>query len=117
MPENNHIDLIEFPASGAAEVAAARSFYQSAFGWGFTSYGDEYIDTPDSGLTAGVNGFVEERQQSAPLAVIYVDDLEAARSRVTASGGSIRHDIYEFPGGRRFHFVDPAGNELAAWSE
>ncbi len=117
MSENNRVDLIEFPASGQGGVAASRAFYESVFGWSFVSYGDEYVDTPDSGVTVGVNGFVEERQQTTPLAVVYVDDLEAARERVADAGGTIRHDIYEFPGGRRFHFVDPAGNELAIWSQ
>jgi uncharacterized protein len=117
MPENNRIDLVEFPASGPEAVAAARGFYSAVFGWSFTEYGDEYVDTADSGVTAGFNGSGGDTQQGAPLAVLYVDDLEAARERVTAAGGSLRHDIYAFPGGRRFHFVDPAGNELAVWSQ
>ena len=117
MPENNRIDLIELPAADPAAVNAARAFYESAFGWSFVAYGDAYVDTPDSGLTLGVNGFVDATQQQAPLTVLYVADLEAARQAVTDAGGVIRHDVYSVPGGRRFHFVDPAGNELAAWSE
>lgn len=117
MPEHNRIDLIELPAADPAAVRAARSFYESAFGWRFVDYGDAYVDTAGSGLTLGVNGFADETQPRMPLTVLYVEDLEAARAAVTAAGGAIRHDIYAFPGGRRFHFVDPAGNELAAWSE
>jgi len=117
MPEHNRIDLVELPASDASAVGAVRAFYESAFGWTFTAYGDAYVDTSDSGVTLGVNGFPDERQQRAPLTVLYVSDLEAARQRVLDAGGRIVHDIYGFPGGRRFHFTDPAGNELAAWSE
>ncbi|BDV32313.1 VOC family protein [Microbacterium terricola] len=116
MPEHNRIDLIEFPIGGSGDLAAARAFYEAAFAWRFTDYG-EYLDTSDSGVTAGFNAVDDGARQSAPLAVLYVDDLEAARERVTDAGGTIRHDIYAFPGGRRFHFVDPAGNELAVWSQ
>ncbi|MCW3493179.1 VOC family protein [Microbacterium sp. SSM24] len=116
MPTHNHIDLIEFPAADPATLAAARAFYEDAFGWSFTDYG-EYYDTADSGVVAGINGIADERQQRMPLTVIYVADLDAARAAVAASGGTIVHEIYGFPGGRRFHFADPAGNELAVWSE
>ncbi|GAA5090519.1 VOC family protein [Microbacterium yannicii] len=116
MPENNRIDLVELPAADPAALTAAREFYESAFGWTFTSYGDGYADTSDSGVAFGLNGSADSTQQAAALPVLFVDDLEAARARVAESGGTIRHDIYGFPGGRRFHFVDPAGNELAVWS-
>ncbi|MDY0908338.1 VOC family protein [Microbacterium sp. CFBP9034] len=116
MPTHNQIDLIEFRAADAATLAAARGFYESAFGWSFTDYG-EYLDTPDSGVVAGINAVADDHQQQMPLTVLYVTDLEAARDLVAESGGRIIHDIYGFPGGRRFHFADPAGNELAAWSD
>lgn len=116
MPTHNQIDLIEFPARDGEALAASRAFYEDAFGWSFTDYG-EYYDTSDSGVVAGINGVADEYHQSMPLAVIYVTDLEAARGKVEASGGKILHEIYGFPGGRRFHFTDPAGNELAVWSE
>jgi len=116
MAQHNQIDLVEFPAGDAGALRAARAFYESAFGWGFTDYG-EYLDTHDSGTVAGINAVVDDKHQSMPLVVIYVNDLDAARARVTSAGGTLLHDIYAFPGGRRFHFVDPAGNELAVWSE
>lgn len=115
MPTHNQIDLIEFPAA-TAELAATRSFYERAFDWAFTDYG-QYVDTADSGTVAGINAVPDELQQTMPLTVIYVDDLDAAKARVTDAGGVILHDPYAFPGGRRFHFTDPAGNELAVWSE
>lgn len=116
MPTHNQIDLIEFPAADAETLQAARRFYESAFAWSFTDYG-EYLDTPDSGVVAGINAVADAQQQKMPMAVLYVTDLEDARTRVEASGGAIIHEIYGFPGGRRFHFADPAGNELAVWSD
>lgn len=117
MATHNQIDLVEFPAADATALGASRAFYESAFDWSFTDYG-EYLDTSDSGTVAGINAVSGDlRKQRMPLVVIYVDDLEAARERVTDAGGTLLHDIYAFPGGRRFHFTDPAGNELAVWSE
>lgn len=116
MPTPNSIDLVEFPAAGPEAVESARAFYSGVFGWSFTSYGPEYVDTRDSGTALGVNG-TGEKQQAAPLPVLYVTDLVATREAVVAAGGAVVHDIYDFPGGRRFHFTDPSGNELAAWSE
>jgi len=115
MPTHNQIDLVEFPAADGATLASARTFYEGVFGWRFTDYG-EYLDTSDSGVVAGLNA-IADRQQRMPMAVVYVTDLERARERVTEAGGRLIHDIYGFPGGRRFHFSDPAGNELAVWSE
>lgn len=116
MPTHNQIDLVEFPAADAAALSAARRFYEAAFGWGFTDYG-EYLDTSDSGVVAGINAVADAQQQKMPMVVVYVTDLEAARATVEASGGTIIHEIYAFPGGRRFHLADPAGNELAVWSD
>jgi predicted enzyme related to lactoylglutathione lyase len=115
MSEHNRIDLIELPAR-PADLAAARAFYESALGWSFTDYG-EYLDTPDSGTTFAINAVPDAQQQRMPLTVLYAEDLDAARRHVIDAGGTIVHDVYAFPGGRRFHFADPAGNELAIWSE
>ncbi|SFS13356.1 hypothetical protein SAMN04487846_2664 [Microbacterium sp. cf046] len=115
MPTHNQIDLVEFPVADDRGLRGARAFYESAFDWTFTDYG-EYLDTSDSGTVAGFNAVADDHRQTMPMVVIYVDDLEAARSRVTDAGGTVLHDIYAFPGGRRFHFADPAGNELAVWS-
>src|SRR5690242_12184206 len=117
MPTHNQIDLIEFPVGDAETLTASRAFYESVFGWRFTDYG-EYLDSADSGVTAGFNAVsADAHKQRMPLAVLYVADLKAARGAVESAGGAIVHDIYPFPGGRRFHFADPAGNELAVWSE
>jgi|SRR6185503_2923126 len=116
MSTNNHIDLIEFPAASAQEVKAARTFFTTVFGWEFKEWDDTYSDTQDSGVTAGINGSTT-KEQTMPLAVIYTDDLEAKKDAIAAAGGTITHDISSFPGGRRFAFTDPAGNQLAVWSD
>lgn len=112
----NHIDFIELPADSAAGVAKAKAFYAGAFGWSFKDWGEQYADTESSGVNSGINGNPAHRP-AKPLAVIHVADLEATKEKVLASGGAITKDIFAFPGGKRFHFTDPAGNELAAWSE
>jgi uncharacterized protein len=116
MSQPNHIDLIEFPAESAEQLQATKQFFTDVFGWNFQDYGDSYADTKDSGVTGGLIADADSRG-SMPLAVIYADNLEEAREKVTAAGGTVIKDIYPFPGGRRFHFKDPAGNEVGVWSE
>jgi predicted enzyme related to lactoylglutathione lyase len=116
MSTNNHIDLIELPASSPEEVKAVATFMSDVFGWQFKEWGSEYSDTQDSGVAVGVNG-TTTKEQAAPLAVIYTEDLEATKDKIVTAGGKITHDISDFPGGRRFAFTDPAGNQLAAWGK
>lgn len=115
-PRENHLDYLEFPAPSAAAFAATRRFYEQVFGWSFQNWGDDYSDTKDSGLGSGINADPAHRS-SAPLPVIYVSDLEAARQRVIEAGGKLARDIFAFPGGRRFEYLDPAGNRLGVWSD
>lgn len=117
MPKSaNQIDFVEFPAASTTAVAEAKSFYGEVFGWSFQEWGDDYIDTKDSGLGSGFNADRAHRP-THPLVVVYSDDLAAALARVVAAGGKVTKDTFAFPGGRRFHFRDPAGNELAVWSD
>jgi predicted enzyme related to lactoylglutathione lyase len=113
---NNHIDLVEFPANSPEELKITKEFFTEAFGWKFKEWGEEYVDTQDSGLPSGINAATEGRP-SMPLAVVYAKDLESTKEKIIKAGGTIIQDTYSFPGGRRFHFKDPAGNELAVWSE
>ncbi|HTE41352.1 MAG TPA: VOC family protein [Steroidobacteraceae bacterium] len=113
---NNSIDYLELTAADAAQLAVTQQFYSSAFGWKYKEWAPEYADTQDSGITSGLSAHEGDRLKT-PLPVIYVNELEDARTKIVASGGKIQKDIYAFPGGRRFHFVDPAGNQLAVWSE
>ncbi|MDO5076439.1 VOC family protein [Corynebacterium sp.] len=110
----NKIDYVEFPARSIAELTETRDFFSDVFGWNYAMYGDDFADTADSGTFSGVNA---ENPAPATLAVVHVADLQATYEKVTAAGGAITREIFKFPGGRRFHFRDPAGNELAAWSE
>jgi predicted enzyme related to lactoylglutathione lyase len=116
MSKNYQIDLVEFPAASAEELKAVTKFFNSVFGWSFKEWGDDYNDTHDSGVTAGVNSG-PEKEQTMPLAVIYAEALEATKDKVVAAGGKVTHEISSFPGGRRFAFTDPAGNQLAVWSD
>ena len=110
---NFRIDYIEFPAT---DVARTKAFYQQVFGWKFTDYGADYTSFED-GRIAG--GFTTEGKvtHGGPLVVLYASDLAATEKKVRDAGGTITKDAFPFPGGRRFHFADPSGNELAVWSE
>ena len=107
------IDYVELPSATAHELT--RGFYAKAFGWDFTDYGPDYSATSEGTVDVGLNGQPDEAL-SAPLPVIRVDDLEAALDSVVRAGGTVARPIFSFPGGRRFHFIDPAGSELAVWS-
>jgi predicted enzyme related to lactoylglutathione lyase len=113
---NNRIDYIEFPANPGNELAAAKQFYGSAFGWIYKDWGSDYADTQSSGVGTGINADQSHQPRQA-LVVIYAQALEESRTKVIAANGKVTKDIFSFPGGRRFHFIDPAGNELAVWSE
>jgi predicted enzyme related to lactoylglutathione lyase len=106
------IDYVELPSATAHELT--RGFYSKAFGWSFTDFGPDYSATTTGDVDIGLNGQPEEAL-SAPLPVVRVDDLEAAFDAVSKAGGIIAKPIFAFPGGRRFHFIDPSGSELAVW--
>ncbi len=106
------IDNIEFNVS---DIARSKSFYGEAFGWTFTEYGPSYTEFTDGRLTGGftTTGPVTP---GGPLVILKSDDLTEAQRRVEAAGGRISQSAFEFPGGRRFHFTDPDGYELAVWT-
>ena len=109
---NRQIDYIEFPTKN---VAAAKAFYTQVFGWKFEDYGPDYTSFKDGRLAGGFTS--EGNVSRGPLVVIYALDLEAFERQVTAAGGVIVRPTFAFPGGRRCHFTDPGGNELAVWSD
>jgi predicted enzyme related to lactoylglutathione lyase len=110
----SRIDYVELPSATAHELT--RAFYARAFGWDFTNYGPTYSATTNGTTDVGLQGDPREAL-SAPLPVVKVSDLEQALDAVTKAGGIIARPIFSFPGGRRFHFIDPSGTELAVWSE
>ncbi len=116
MPQDQKIDYIEFPA---ADFDAIQAFYESAFDWRFTDYGPEYRAFTDGRLDGGFRK-AEQKSTTAngsDMVILYADNLESTRDKVSSSGGTITEDIFSFPGGRRFQFADPNGNELAVWSD
>jgi predicted enzyme related to lactoylglutathione lyase len=110
---SERIDYVELPGG---DLPATKSFYASAFGWGFTDYGPTYAAFQDAGLDGGLAGG-DAASTKVPLVILKADVLEEALARVEAAGGEITAAIFEFPGGRRFHFRDPAGNELGVWGD
>lgn len=111
---DKRIDYIEFPAT---DVAATRRFYEAVFGWKFEDYGPDYTSFVDGRIAGGFYTVPSMGQGPGALVVIYGADLAAIEAKVTEAGGRIVKPVFSFPGGRRFHFADPSGNELAIWSE
>lgn len=103
------LNYVELPVR---DVATAKTFYEAAFGWAMTAFGPTYAATLTGDTDVGLQGDADEATR-APLAVIEVENLEAALDAVTLAGGMIVRPIFAFPGGRRFQFLDPSGNELA----
>lgn len=112
MREDGKIDYVEF---GAGDLVGLKRFYGEAFGWSFTDYGPSYA-AMNEGLDGGFDADAADAPRK-PLVILYAHDLEAMEAKVRAAGGAIVKPIFSFPGGRRFHFTDPSGNELAVWSE
>ncbi len=116
MPSDRKINYLELPAN---DLDAVQSFYEGAFGWSFIDYGPDYRSFNDGFIDGGFYKSPTSSSQSngAALIVLYATDLEATRETVLRHGGAIVKETFSFPGGRRFHFADPNGNELAVWSD
>jgi len=110
---DNHINYVEFKAKDLEKI---KEFYTISFDWTFTDYGPTYVAFSESGLQGGFEKTENEIINGA-LVVLYHKNLDVIKSKIIESGGEISKDIFSFPGGRRFHFIDPAGNELAVWSD
>ncbi|MEN4921787.1 VOC family protein [Achromobacter spanius] len=110
--QNNQIDNIEF---NVADIERSKRFYGDVFGWTFTDYGPSYCEFTDGRLTGGFTTG-EPVRPGGPLVILYGEDLPAIQRRVTAAGGRISRDVFSFPGGSRFQFLDPDGYELAVWT-
>lgn len=114
MSTENRIDYVEIPVT---DVPRARAFLEAMFGWTFREWGDDYLSFSDGRLNGGIRKSDEPAPASGVLLVFYSADLERDVERVKELGGTISQEIFSFPGGRRFHFVDPAGTEFAIWSD
>jgi len=114
MREDGKIDYVEMPGGALPKTKA---FYAAAFGWSFVDYGPDYA-AYNEGVDGGFQSAPgDEGGATVPLVILYAHDLEAMLAKVEAAGGVVTAPIFSFPGGRRFHFRDPAGNELGVWSE
>ena len=116
MDRENTINYIEIPAS---DMPGTKVFFADVFGWEFQDFGPNYCSFNDGRLDGDFfkSDTVVSTESGSPLLVFYRADLEHAVSAVKAAGGSITKPTFRFPGGRRFHFTDPSGNEYAIWSE
>lgn len=116
MNRHEKINYVEFPAS---DLPATKAFFTAAFGWSFEDFGPGYTAFSDQGLDGGF--FQSDNRSSAEsgaaLIVFYSTDLEQTLDKIVTAGGNITKPIFSFPGGRRFHFTEPGGNELAVWSD
>ena len=117
MEQQNTHHAIDYVEITVTDMEAAKAFYATAFGWSLVDYGPDYSGIQGSGKEVGGLRRDSEVQAGGPLVILYSEALEDSVDAVTAAGGSILKPIYAFPGGRRFHFADPAGNELAVWSD
>ncbi len=110
---NIHINYIEFKST---DLEASKTFYSKAFGWTFTDYGSNYTAFENAGISGGFEK-TEALVNNGVLVVLHHKNLEDIKQKVITLGGKISVDIFSFPGGKRFHFLDPSGNELAIWCE
>jgi len=114
--ETTRIDYIEFKST---DLEMTKAFYSQTFGWTFTDYGPDYSAFSEASVDGGFYraDLVSQTQHGAALVVFYSEQLEATQEKICAAGGLIIKPIFEFPGGRRFHFSEPSGNEFAVWSD
>lgn len=115
MMTSNHINYIEFAAQ---DLAATKQFFEVVFGWQFEDYGPDYIAFSNAGIEGGFfrAQHASTTSSGGALVVIFSDSLEASVAQVQKHGGTVTKPIFEFPGGRRFHFTEPSGNEMAVWT-
>ena len=114
MRPENRIDYVEIPVT---DLPKARAFFEAMFGWKFQEWGDEYYSFNDGRFDGGLRKADESAPATGVLLVFYSGDLERDVGRVRELGGTISQDIFSFPGGRRFQFIDPVGTEFAIWTE
>ena len=115
MNQHNNINYVEF---ATRDLAASKVFFESVFNWTFEDFGPEYTAIKNAGLDGGLfqSTQASNTKNGAVLVVIYSDDIETTLANVISAGGLIEKSIFEFPGGKRFHFIEPGGNEIAVWS-
>lgn len=116
MNQHEKMNYVEFPAQ---DLAATKAFFSQVFGWTFEDFGAEYTAFSNQGLDGGFfkADLASSTEKGAALIVFYSQDLAATQIKIEQAGGKILKPIFSFPGGRRFHFAEPSGNEFAVWSD
>ena len=116
MQKHEKIDYLEFPAK---YMETTKEFFAKVFGWAFTDYGPDYTAFSNAGIDGGfyVADLTASYEKGSALVVFYSNNLEETYAKIEVAGGAIVKPIFSFPGGRRFHFTEPSGNELAVWSD
>lgn len=116
MNQHEKINYIEFPAK---YMETTKDFFTKVFGWSFTDYGPDYSAFSNAGIDGGFYkaDLAASYGKGSALVVLYSNNLEETQAKIEKSGGAIVKPIFSFPGGRRFHFTEPSGNELAVWSD
>ncbi len=116
MRAHEKIDYVEFPSTN---IEATKAFFATAFGWSFTDYGPDYTAFSNQGVDGGFyrSDLTASTEKGSALIIFYSSDLEQTYTKIEAAGGLIKKPVFSFPGGRRFHFCDPSGNEYAVWSD
>lgn len=112
---HHHFNYIELPTTNMSDMKA---FYTAVFGWDYVDYGPDYAAIIGAGIEGGFDANSDRTpSRDGGLIVIYSDDIAASLEAVTVAGGDISIPIFTFPGGKRFHFIGPSGNELAVWTK
>jgi len=116
MSQHEKLNYVEFPAK---DISATKQFFGEAFGWSFEDYGPDYTAFTNQGIDGGFykSDLTSITNNGAALLVLLSENLELTQSKVESAGAEISKPIFEFPGGRRFHFIEPSGNELAVWQK
>ena len=116
MNKHERINYVEFPAR---DIEATKDFFIAVFGWSFVDYGPEYTAFSNEGLDGGFfkSDLSASTDNGSALIVFYSNELEKTQSKIQRAGGTVIKPIFSFPGGHRFHFCDPNGNEYAVWSD
>ena len=113
-PIHHQINYIEF---NVLDMQKTKDFYQNIFGWEFTDYSPGYVGIKSGEFEVGGFSLAEEVKPGGPLIVLYSENLEESFHSVAKANGEITKEIFKFPGGRRFEFLDPNGHEMAVWSD
>jgi uncharacterized protein len=116
MSQHEKLNYVEFPSSN---LQSTKAFFEKAFGWSFVDYGPEYTAFSGQGLDGGFfkASLSSSTANGSALLVFYSNDLESTLAKIKEAGGKVIKPIFDFPGGRRFHFTEPCDNEFAVWSD